>query len=67
MFNPHMKWWGRLLARRGEDPIPMALTAGGLVVSLIALPAGLRIDAEGFVNNVAAALVLIGPVFFSRT
>lgn len=42
----------------------MALTAGGLVVSLIALPAGLRIDAEGFVNNVAAALVLIGPGLF---
>jgi|SRR6185312_2875825 len=44
-----------------RDPIPGVLTIGGCVVSVLALAWGVIADWGGFMLNLSASLVLVGP------
>ena len=56
-----VKRWLRI---HDSDPLSAVLLVVGLGISLAALVIGLLLGWEGFVSNVAAAAVLIGPGFY---
>src|SRR5215510_5824917 len=49
---------------RGTAPMPTALIFASLLLSVLALIAGLFLGWQGLVSNVAANLVIVGPGLF---
>jgi hypothetical protein len=52
------------IAARRSDPVPVLLTIGGCVISLVSLIFGMYSDVRGVASNVIADLILIGPALF---
>jgi hypothetical protein len=52
------------IAARRSDPVPVLLTIGGCVISLVSLIFGVYSDVRGVASNVIADLILIGPALF---
>jgi len=49
------------VSRREDDPLPLALTGGGLALTGVGIVGGLIIDAAGLLANVLSNFVLLGP------
>jgi len=49
------------LAHRKDDPVPTALTVGGIFLSVVGAVGGALVDWDGFVANLLNSVVLIGP------
>ena len=54
----------RWIAARRSDPVPVLLTIGGCVISLVSLIVAVYADVRGVASNVIADLILIGPALF---
>jgi hypothetical protein len=52
------------IAARRSDPVPVLLTIGGCVISLVSLIVALYSDIRGIASNIIADLILIGPALF---
>jgi hypothetical protein len=52
------------IAARRNDPVPILLTTGGCVISLVSLIFAVYSDIRGVASNVIADLILIGPALF---
>jgi hypothetical protein len=52
------------IAARRSDPVPVLLTIGGCVISLVSLIFAVYSDLRGVASNVIADLILIGPALF---
>jgi hypothetical protein len=52
------------IAARRSDPVPVLLTIGGCVISLVSLIVAVYSDIRGIASNIIADLILIGPALF---
>jgi hypothetical protein len=52
------------IAARRRDPVPVLLTIGGCVISLVSLIFGAYFDVRGVASNLIADLILVGPALF---